>query len=171
MVRIELTFALSGQSFIFNNNNVTNFQAIYNEVATGGNCSARLEYSGDIYNGKASIVGSEVLVTFDRQIIVPSGNCIDIECIEQEEEKDCKDVQINYSEDLRIAVLDDEGCLKGWIRLGDILKEVEHPDTLCKLYKVDEIPQGHLVASDRILTVDDNCMVKSISASDIVCEQ
>ena len=169
-VRIELTYGLEGQSFIFNAGNITNFTAIYNYVLAGGNCEATLEYSGDTYYGTVSVVGSEILVTFETFIIAPAGSCIYIECSEKEEERDCKDVQLNFSEDLRIAVLDDEGCLKGWIRLGDIFKEIVHPDTLCKLYKIDGVPQGHLTASDRILTVDDSCMIKSIPASDIACE-
>lgn len=171
MVKIEVTFSLKGQSFIFNTYNVTNFQAIYNEIAAGGNCAATLEYSGDVYNGKASVVGTEVLVTFDSPVLVPAGTCIDIECTEQEEERDCKDVEIPFSEDLRLSVLDDKGCLMGWIRLGDILQRIkdDNPDTLCKLYKIDGVPQGRLIASDRILTVDDSCMIKSISPNDIVC--
>lgn len=171
MVRIEITFSLKGQSFIFNSENVTNFAAIYAAISVGGKCAATLEYSGDVYNGKASIVGEEVLVTFDRQVIAPAGTCIDIDCAEQEEERDCKDMEIPFSEDLRLAVLDDKGCLMGWIRLGDILQKIkdDNPDTLCELYKVDEVPRGHLTASDRILTVDDSCMIKSIPATDIVC--
>lgn len=168
-VRMELTYGLEGQSFIFNAGNITNFTAIYSYVLTGGNCEATLEYSGDTYYGTVSVVGSEILITFDTYIIAPAGSCIYIECSEKEEERDCKDVQLNFSEDLRIAVLDDEGCLKGWIRLGDIFKEIVHPDTLCKLYGIDGVPQGHLTASDRILTVDDSCMIKSISPNDIVC--
>ena len=78
-------------------------------------------------------------------------------------------MEIPFSEDLRLAVLDDKGCLMGWIRLGDIFKKIEFPDTLCELYKVEEVPRGHLTASDRILTVDDSCMIKSIPATDIVC--
>lgn len=169
-LRIELTYGLSGQSFIFNAETLTNFTAIYNAVLVGGECSATLEYSGDTYYGSISVVGSELLVTFETHVIAPAGSCIDIECQEKEEERDCKDVEIPYSEDLRLAVLDEKGCLMGWIRLGDILQEIKHPETLCELYKVDEVPKGHLTASDRILTVDDSCMIKSIPATDIVCE-
>lgn len=169
-LRIELTYGLNGQSFIFNAGNLTNFTTIYNMVLTGGDCSVTLEYSGDTYNGSISAVGSELLVTFETHIIAPAGSCIDIECKEEEEEdQNCRDVEVPYSENLRLAVLDDKGCLIGWIRLGDIYKEVVHPDTLCKLYKVNGVPQGHLTASDRILTVDSSCMIKSIPASDIVC--
>lgn len=171
MVRIEVTFSLKGQSFIFNKDNISNFAAVYAEISAGGKCLATLEYSGDTYNGKATIVGEEILVTFDSSIITPAGVCIDIECSEQEEERDCKDVQLNFSEDLRIAVLDDKGCLKGWIRLGDILQRIkdDNPHTLCELYGVEEVPRGHLTAMDRILTVDSSCMIKSVPASDIVC--
>lgn len=169
-VRMELTYGLSGQSFIFNAGNITNFTAIYNCVLAGGNCTATLEYGGDTYNGTVNAVGSEILITFDTSIIAPAGSCIYIECSEEEEEeRDCKDVQLIVNNDLRLAVLDDNGCLKGWIRLGDIYKDVVHPNTLCKLYGVSSIPQGRLTASDRILTVDSSCMIKSISANDIVC--
>lgn len=169
-VRIELTHGLDGQSFIFNAKNLTNFAAIYNYLLGGGNCTATLEYSGDTYTGTAGIVGSEVLIAFETAIIAPAGSCIEIGCEkEEEEERDCKDVQLQVNDDVRLAVLDDKGCLKGWIRLGDIYKEVVHPDTLCKLYKIDGVPRGRLAASDRILTVDDSCMIKSVSASDIVC--
>lgn len=168
--RIELTYGLSGENFIFNAGNLTNFSAIYSSVLAGGNCTGTLEYGGDTYNANVSVVGSEVLVSFDTYIIAPAGSCIDIVCTEEKIERDCKDVQFQFNEDLRIAVLDENGCLAGWIRLGDIFKEIVHPDTLCKLYKVNSVPQGHLTASDRILTVDGNCMIKSIPATDIVCE-
>lgn len=168
--RLELTYGLSGQSFIFNAGNITNFANIYATIMNGGECEARLEYSGDIYLGTASIVGSEILITFEQPIVAPPGSCIDIECRDVEEETDCKDVELEVNDNLRIAVLDDKGCLKGWIRLGDIFQKITHPDTLCKLYGVSEIPQGHLTASDRILTVDGSCMVKSIPATDIVCD-
>ena len=82
--------------------------------------------------------------------MAPAGSCAYVTCEKKEEVTDCKDVELAYSEDLRIAVLDDKGCLKGWIRLGDIFKEIVHPDTLCKLYGIDGVPQGHLTASDRI---------------------
>ena len=169
--RIELNHSLDGQSFIFNSRNLSNFTEIYNYVLNGENCTVTLEYSGDTYNGTISAVGNEILITFDSYIIAPAGSCIYIECSEKEEERDCKDVRLNFSEDLRIAVLDDQGCLKGWIRLGDILQKIkeDNPDTLCELYKIDGVPHGHLTASDRILTVDDSCMIKSISPNDIVC--
>ena len=168
--RIELTYGLSGENFIFNAENLSNFSAIYSSVLVGGNCEGKLEYGGDVYNATVSVVGSEILVSFDSYIIAPAGSCIDVTCKEKEEERDCKDVQLEINDDLRLAILDEKGCLKGWIRLGDIFKEVVHPDTLCKLYKIDSVPQGHLTASDRILTVDGNCMIKSIPATDIVCE-
>ena len=171
-IRMKLTYGLTGQSFIFNGGNITNFTAIYNLVLGGGSCTARLEYGGDTYNGTVSVVGSEILVTFDTSIIAPAGSCIDIECEqeeEEEEERDCKNVQLLVNDDVRLAVLDDDGCLKGWIRLGDIYKDVVHPNTLCKLYGVSSIPQGRLTASDRILTVDSSCMIKSVSANDIAC--
>lgn len=169
--RIELTYGLSGENFIFNAQNLTNFSAIYSSVLAGGDCEGTLEYGGDVYNATVSVVGSEILVSFDTYIIAPAGSCIDVTCKEkEEEERDCKDVQLRINDDLRVAILDENGCLKGWIRLGDIFKEVVHPDTLCKLYKIDSVPQGRLTASDRILTVDGNCMIKSISATDIVCE-
>lgn len=170
-LRIELNHSLDGQSFIFNSGNLSNFITIYNYVLAGGDCTATLEYSGDTYNGTVSAVGSEILITFDTHIIAPAGSCIDILCEdEEEEERDCKDVQLLVNDDLRLAVLDEKGCLKGWIRLGDIYKEVEHPDNLCKLYKVDGVPRGRLTSSDRILTVDNDCMIKSIPVRDIVCE-
>ena len=168
--RIELTYGLSGENFIFNSQNLTNFSAIYSSVLVGGDCKGKLEYGGDVYNATVSVVGSEILVSFDNYFIAPAGSCIDVTCKEKEEERDCKDVQLQINDDLRLAILDENGCLKGWIRLGDIFKEVVHPDTLCKLYKIDSVPQGHLTASDRILTVDGNCMIKSIPATDIVCE-
>ena len=167
---IRLDYGLAGQSFIFNSENMSNFVYLYDYILAGGSCNVSLEYSGDTYYGTISIVGNEFLVTFDTRIVAPAGSCIVVECHEKEEETDCKDVEIPFSEDLRLAVLDDKGCLMGWIRLGDIFKEITHPDTLCKLYKVDGVPQGHLTASDRILTVDDSCMIKSIPATDIVCD-
>lgn len=170
-VRIEVAHELIGQSFVFNENNLGNFQTIYDVVSEGDACSAKLEYSGDVYTGAVAASNHSIVVSFDSKVITPPGVCIDIECTEKDDKEiRCKNQQYEVTNDTKIAILDDEGCLKGWVRLGDIFPEIEHPNTLCKLYGVNKVPQGNLTASDRILTVDDSCMIKSIPATDIVCK-
>lgn len=171
-VRIEVAHELVGQSFVFNENNLGNFQTIYDLVSEGESCSAQLEYSGDVYKGAVAVSNGSIVISFAGKVITPPGVCIEIECKEKEITEDtinCKNQQYDVSNDVKLAILDEDGCLKGWVRLGDIFPEVVHPDTLCKLYKISQVPQGNLTASDRILTVDDSCMIKSIPATDIVC--
>lgn len=169
--RIEINHYFSGDTFVFNNGNLDNFDAILDVIKEGDECIATLSYSGEKYSGAAAAVGSSLVVSFDSKVNVPAGSCIDIECKDKEEFKEnfCKNTQFEVTDDTKIAILDDDGCLKGWIKLSDIITKVEHPKSLCDLYG-GPIPHGNLVASDKILTISDDCMVKTVPMSDIVCD-
>lgn len=171
-VRIEVAHELIGQSFVFNENNLGNFNSVYDAISEGDVCTAKLEYSGDVYTGAVAALNHTIVISFDTKVITPPGVCIDIECTEKDDKEiRCKNQQFQVNDDIKLAILDDEGCLKGWVRLGDIFPEVVHPKSLCELYEVNKVPQGNLVASDRILTVDDSCMIKSVPATDLVCKE
>ena len=43
------------------------------------------------------------------------------------------------------------------------------PTSLCDLLNVAQIPQGSLVAADRILTTTTGCTLKSVPQSEFVC--
>ena len=171
--RIEINHYFSGQTFVFNNGNLDNFDNILDVVKEGDECIATLSYSGDKYSGAAAVVGASIVVSFDNKVTVPAGACIDIECKDKEENKFeenfCRDVEITATEDTKLAVLDENGCLKGWVKVSDIINKVQHPHSLCDLYGT-KIPHGNLVASDKILTMSDDCMIKTVPITDIVCE-
>ena len=171
--RIEINHYFSGQTFVFNSGNLDNFDNILDVVKKGEECTATLSYSGEKFNGAAAAVGASIVVSFNDKVSVPAGSCIDIECKDVEdktfEENFCRDVEFTFSEDMKFAVMDDKGCVKGWVKLPEILNKVQELKSLCDLYG-GPVPHGNLTASDRILTVGDDCMIKSVPLTDIVCE-
>jgi len=167
---LRVIIPLSGQTFVFNAVNTENFQTVFDQHAKDKTCDASLTYDDITYRGKSSVVGTEIIVSFDTLVIVPSNTCIVFDC-DVQEDSDCKDVKFDITPETRLAILDEQGCLKGYVLVSDLLDMVKDmfPDTLCELLGVDTVPQGHLVASDRILTVADDCSVKSVPVTDIVC--
>jgi len=173
MIILNILIELVGQSFVFNATNASNFNDIVNQV-TEEPCSVTIEYNGVTYTGSGMRVGNEIIVTMDSPVILPTGMCINFDCAQSPpvNERDCVDTEIAYDPELRLAILDDEGCLRGWILLSDIINHIipDDPQTLCEALNIPEVPEGDLVAQDRILTVGPNCEIKSIPVTDIVCD-
>lgn len=166
---LVVTIALSGQSFVFTEANTENAADIVAAMEENVACETRVVYDSTTYTGSIVNVGSELIVVMDTVVSLPSGMCFVINC-EEDETTECVNTKINYSNDLKLRVVDDEGCDKGWTLLSEVQGNIEFPDTLCELYGVDEIPAGSLVASDYILTINpSDCSLKAILPSDIVC--
>lgn len=164
---------LAGRSFVLNSDNVSNFSQIISEYPKDMTCEVTAEYDGLTISGMSTEMTGEIIVTFSEEVAIPSGSCLSVECTpgEDDNDRDCKNVEMSYSKDLKLAVLDEKGCLKGWIKVSDIFRPSDDGvPTLCKLLGLDSIPEGHIVASDRILTVSTDCSVKSISATDLTCK-
>jgi len=167
MIDLEVLTPLVGQSFVFSPKNTNNFAAVRAQFYDGQICKVRVTYNGQDSFGKSIALGDEIIVSFDALVVFPPGICIVFDCDDAPADTGCKDEELTLTADTRLAVLDDKGCLKGWVKLGDLIKKAVN---LCELYGYKNgIPKGHLVAGDRILTVDDNCELKSIPPSDIVC--
>lgn len=162
-----------GTSFVLTSSNTSNIAEVLAAYSVNSSCPVSVAYDGVTYPGNSVRIADEIIVTFDEEVSLPSGMCIIFNCVEEvEPSRDCKNTEILYDPDMKLAVLDDDGCLKGWIRAKDLLSHVtvDIPTSLCELYGVDTVPEGHLTASDKILTVSQDCSIKAIPASDIVCD-
>ena len=173
MATLNVTTALVGQSFVFTTQNTENINDILNQV-TETPCTFTVEYNDVTYTGHGMRVGVEIVVTMDTPVVLPTGMCFEFDCSTgpvNEEERDCRDNEVTFSENARLAVLDNDGCLVGWVLLENIINHIApgEPQTLCEAMNVNSIPGGDLVAGDRLLTIDQNCNLKSIPVSDIVC--
>lgn len=169
MAQLDIIVQLNGTSFVFNDTNTDNIASVIDEFGTVP-CPFTVEYNGTIYEGDAMRVGDEIIATFDDEVILPTGMCLIFECPDAtEDEDDCQDFEVPYDNDLRIRVVDADGCDLGWILMSDMFPEDLGPFTLCELLGITEVPEGNLLASDRLLVINDNCELKSVDISEIVC--
>lgn len=165
-MQAELKKAFVGQNLVLTADNTTNFSALKAWLSGKENCKASVEYERIVTAATAIIFENEVLVSFESSVVYPAGVCVEFDCQTEEEDlSGCKNVQKTLTSTTRLAVLDERGCLAGYITLGDL---VNKPTKLCDV--TGTIGQGRLTASDRILTIDANCGLKSVAASDIVCK-
>lgn len=141
-------------------------------------CDFEVHYNDQIYTGSiAKTVDETTLqVAFDdNSIALPSGMCLLVTCnVEDPGEDGCyPNVITPVSLDQRLMALDESGCPIGFITVQDILNfitiQLDIPETLCDLIPGNSIPEGALVAGDRVLTTNDGCNLKSVPQSDIVC--
>lgn len=155
-----------GQNLVLKADNTDNFTALQAWLSGKEKCKATVEYERIVTAATAIIFPDEVLVSFNDSVVYPAGFCVVFECEEEEEDlSGCVDEEKNLTSTTRLAVLDNRGCLAGWVTLGDI---VNRATKLCDI--TGPIGQGRLTASDRILTIDASCGLKSVAASDIVCK-
>lgn len=165
-MKAELSKPFVGQNLVLTADNTINFDGLRAWLDGQEKCKASVEYERIVTAATAIIFENEVLVSFESPVIYPAGVCVEFDCQPEEEDlSGCKDVELSLTSTTRLAVLDERGCLKGYVTLGDL---VNKPKTLCDIYGT--IGQGRLTASDRILTIDAACGLKSVAASDIVCK-
>lgn len=155
-----------GQNLVLKADNTDNFTALQAWLSGKEKCKATVEYERIVTAATAIIFPDEVLVSFNDSVVYPAGFCVVFECEEEEEDlSGCVDEEKNLTSITRLAVLDNRGCLAGWVTLGDLVNKATK---LCDI--TGPIGQGRLTASDRILTIDASCGLKSVAASDIVCK-
>lgn len=165
-MKAELSKPFVGQNLVLTADNTINFTGLKAWLDGQEKCKATVEYERIVTAATAVIFDDEVLVSFEMPVIYPAGVCVEFDCQPVEEDlSGCKDVELTLTSTTRIAVLDERGCLKGYVTLGDL---VNKPTKLCDI--TGTIGEGRLTASDRILTIDAACGLKSVSASDIVCK-
>lgn len=165
-MELELTRKLVGSEFLINDSMATNFSAVYSNM-TDSMYRATLTYSDETFYGKAIKVDKAILVFFEKSLALPSGMCITLEEIVAQSKDKCQTVEMTLTSDTRIAVIGDDGCVAGWVKLGTI---TEQPKNLCELYGYPRgIPEGKLTSSDRLLVVDGDCGLKSVPVSDLTC--
>lgn len=155
-----------GQNLVLKADNTDNFTALQAWLSGKEKCKATVEYERIVMAATAIIFPDEVLVSFNDSVVYPAGFCVVFECEEEEEDlSGCVDEEKNLTSTTRLAVLDNRGCLAGWVTLGDLVNKATK---LCDI--TGPIGQGRLTASDRILTIDASCGLKSVAVSDIVCK-
>lgn len=177
----DITVPLVGQTHVLTTDDVSNFQDIMDHISTN-QCNFTIIYNDTTYEGVVSKTVDEVnlLFVFDEAAIaLPSGMCMLIDCLgnetpDEENHTHCYDNFINpVIGDERIIVADEDGCPIGYITVAGLLVHLagalDIPTSLCDLLDVTEIPQGNLVAADRILTTQTGCTLKSVPQSDIDC--
>lgn len=155
-----------GRNLVLKADNTDNFTVLQAWLSGKEKCKATVEYERIVTAATAIIFPDEVLVSFNDSVVYPAGFCVVFECEEEEEDlSGCVDEEKNLTSTTRLAVLDNRGCLAGWVTLGDLVNKATK---LCDI--TGPIGQGRLTASDRILTIDASCGLKSVAASDIVCK-
>lgn len=155
-----------GRNLVLKADNTDNFTALQAWLSGKEKCKATVEYERIVMAATAIIFPDEVLVSFNDSVVYPAGFCVVFECEEEEEDlSGCVDEEKNLTSTTRLAVLDERGCLAGWVTLGDLVNKATK---LCDI--TGPIGEGRLTASDRVLTIDASCGLKSVAASDIVCK-
>ena len=158
--------AFVGQNLVLKADNTDNFTALKAWLSGKEKCKATVEYERIVTAATAIIFTDEVLVSFESSVVYPAGFCVVFECEEEEEDlSGCVNEEKTLTSTTRLAVLDNRGCLAGWVTLGDLTRKATK---LCDI--TGTVGEGRLVSGDRILVIDSTCGIKSISPSDIVCK-
>lgn len=149
-----------------------------------GDCTFSFYYNGEEYTGSITHREEEgkLLLSFaNEDVALPSMMCLDVLCgdcgVIEDEEGCVNNESLVITDETKLAILDEEGCPMGFVLFETLKKEiidcVKKEDLwfdFCDLLPDDGIPQGSLVASDRILTtIGDGCSLKSIPQSDLCC--
>lgn len=185
-MKIKLLKSLVGQKVCLEPAEVDNWSDVISNLPTDKECTFEFYYGGFGYTGAVSLIedGSQLCILFDQDhIALPSNMCLDVTCgdscdPQEENETGCPNNEIEITDETKFAILDEDGCPKGYLTFADLKTEVikcikvEDLDfKLCDLFPDNEIPQGDLVVSDRILTTGGNCSFKSVSQTDLKCPE
>lgn len=175
MINIKILTPLVGTSFVIDGETeVENWEAIKFDIPLDAT-SFTLAYNNYVYNG--TLARSEdnlkLLVLFAEHVALPSGLCMMIECQTTDVNEDCITNQlVEITDETKLMVLNSEGCPAAYLTVGNLKEylrqELVQPDW-CEMIG-GFIPQGNLVASDRILTTSGGCTLKSVPITDINCE-
>lgn len=179
----KITVPLLGQVHTLTVTDVSNWQDVMDHIGSN-TCLFKIIYNDITYEGLVTktVDDLNLFMVFDDTIItLPSGMCAIIDCLGNEPETEdththCHDNLITpIVGDENLMVLDTDGCPIGYINVAQLLTYLEGaldiPTGLCDLLDVAEIPQGGLVAGDRVLTtVPGGCTLKSVPQEDLACE-
>lgn len=146
------------------------------------NCHFEITYDSQLFTGGISLSEDEekVLLVFDQPTVaLPSESCLTITCDgcdSKDKDEDCPNHELKITDETKVSVLDEDGCPQGFITVGElkthILKSLSFEQvkfSFCDLVDGD-IEQGNLLASDRLLVITDGCAIKTIDASEVVCD-
>ena len=160
-------------------NSISNWGDIIDDIPFTS-CPFTMVYDNNVYTGviAKSVGGNALQIVFDNPyVLAPPGMCIEVICDDVSapvDETTCFDNDVSpLTSDTRLAVLNDEGCPIGYVTLADltqdIINNINIPTSLCDLMGVSEIPQGPLLASDRVITTSGGCTLKSVLLTDVTC--
>lgn len=171
-ISVNVNVPLVGNTHALDATQIDNWDDVIGLI-TEESCPFTLTYEDVLYEGfiGKSEDGLMLLVAFaDDDIVLPSDMCLIVNCAEAAAPDDCPNVKQVVTDETKISVLGEDGCPIGFITVEDlkafILEDV--PTTLCDLIG-GSIPEGNLVAGDRILTTSGDCTLKSILQDDIKC--
>lgn len=178
-VSVKVIGALVGPSHELVESDISNWDDVIDLITTTP-CDFEIHYNDSIITGSIakSVDELTLLVGFDdSNIALPGGMCLIVNCAGvQPNDHECfPDVQQSINVQSRLLFLDQNNCPVGYITLQQVINLVEAqlniPQTLCDLI-TDGIPEGNLVASDRIVTTtgDPACTLKSVPQSQVVCD-
>lgn len=177
-ISVNVTNALVGPAHTLSESDISNWIDIIDLITTTP-CDFEIHYNGDVLTG--SIVKSadelSLLIGFDNpNTALPGGMCLIVDCNIDDGSVDiCVPTRVSVQLDSRIMVVDENGCPIGYALLLDVMDAIKDylgiPKSLCELL-VNGIPEGNLVASDRIVTTtgDPACTLKSVPQSQVVCD-
>jgi len=172
-ITVNIIGSLVGPIHMLQEEDVSNWSDII-DLITVAPCDFEIEYNNAVYTGTIAKTMDELtlLVAFNiEEIVLPGGMCMFVICQGGDEPDDgCYPNElINIDADQRLMAVDEDGCPIGYITIQQILDLVDQnlniPGTLCELLG-GPIPEGNLVAQDRIVTTTDGCDLKSVPQGD-----
>lgn len=173
---------LTGVTHCLDADDILNFTEVTEAIEPDADCDFTVSHNGTDYSGTVtkSTDGKKILLAFTQDsIALPSGLCIEYHCEDCEDtdggEDVCPNAELALTDETKLSILNEQGCPVGYVTFAKlkeaILGEVTLTDlNFCDLFPDSEIPQGALVASDRVLTTGGGCSLKSVPQSDIACE-
>lgn len=177
-VSVKVIGALVGPSHELVESDISNWDDIIDLITTTP-CDFEIHYNDSIITGSIAKSGDglTLLVGFDNaNTVLPGGMCLLVDCNVDDGSTDiCAPTRVPVQLDSRIMVVDENGCPLGYALLLDVMDAIKDyldiPNSICDLL-VNGIPEGNLVAGDRIVTTTGNpaCTLKSVPQSQVVCD-
>lgn len=175
---VQINIPLVGPTHFLNEADIANWDDVILQIEETP-CFFEIFYNGDNFPGQISRSADRLTLNVafvDEEIALPSGMCMFVNCfVDPPGENGCFPNQVvDIDEDTRLMVVDENGCGIGWTSLADIVALIQQqlniPQTLCDLIGPDGIPEGNLVAGDRIVTTTNGCDLKSVPQDQVVCD-
>lgn len=181
-MQIKINKPLVGSTHCLEITDVANWTEVSGVIIPGKTCTFSVAYNGNNFTGVAAVSDGDpprLLLAFDNDCVtLPSESCLEYTCMDAgggstgtgKEGPTCSTTKVECADELRLAVLGEDGCLVGYTTLEDIKDMLIDEIKLDDLINCNTVNRGNLVASDRMLALNESdCSLKSISQEDLVC--